>query len=885
MSNENDNENEPMSNENDNENEPTASENEPKPQNYTPPKSHLENLYENWFLDYASYVILERAVPSLEDGLKPVQRRILHSMNEIDDGRYHKVANIIGHTMQYHPHGDAAINDALVNIGQKTLLVDPQGNWGDTRTGDPAAAARYIEARLTPFAKEVMFNSHVTSWQVSYDGRRKEPITLPVKFPLLLAQGVEGIAVGLATKIMPHNFNELLDASCDILRGKEVQIFPDFPHGGKADFSNYNGGEKGGKIRVRADIDVVDQKTLAIRSIPYGTTTSSLIDSIVKANDNGKIKIKKIIDNTARELEILVELPSGITPQIMVDALYAFTNCEVSISPNCCIIYEDKPLFLKVEDLLEKSTHHTVQILKKELEVSLAELQNKWHFASLEKFFIEKKIYRKIEECETWEEVLSCIKEALQPFSDQLHKPITNDDIVKLTEIKIKRISKFNHLKAEEQIRNLETEIDKIERNLCNLKNYAIRYFQSLKKKYGTGRERKTIMQSFTTIEAAQVAVANQKLYVNRKDGFLGSALKKDEFVCECSDIDDIIVFLKSGIFKVVRITDKVFVGKDIIHIDVWKKNDERRVYNMVYRDGTGGRILAKRFNVTAITRDKEYDLTKGTKGSRVLYFTVNPNGETETVTLHLHPKATARNKVIDFEFEELAVKGRSANGNLVTKYPVTRVTQKSQGKSTFGPTKLWFDEPIGQINNEERGDFLGEFLAEDLLLIFYNNGCMELSPYQLDFQYKDVYLIEKFNPENPITVIHHDGNKKQIFVKRFELDMDQSGKMLQITTTHSESRLLHIFTQPHPYVQVSYMRKRPRKLVDEIIDLVEFIAIKGWKATGNRLSTQQLLKIQPLEEEQAKELIAKEEKEKREEEQKEKDKDNKESDEQMAMF
>ncbi|WP_372367649.1 DNA gyrase/topoisomerase IV subunit A [Candidatus Uabimicrobium sp. HlEnr_7] len=876
------NENEPINNEPIS-NEPISNEpinNEPT----NPPKSHLENLYENWFLDYASYVILERAVPSLEDGLKPVQRRILHSMNEIDDGRYHKVANIIGHTMQYHPHGDAAIGDALVGIGQKSLLVDPQGNWGDTRTGDPAAAARYIEARLTPFAKEIMFNPHVTKWQMSYDGRRKEPINLPVKFPLLLAQGVEGIAVGLATKIMPHNFNELLDASCDILRGKPVAIFPDFPHGGKADFSNYNNGQKGGKIRVRADIDIVDQKTLAIRSIPYGTTTSTLIDSIVKANDKGKIKIKKIIDNTAKELEIIVELPSGIPPQTMMDALYAFTNCEISISPNCCIIYDETPLFLGVEELLEKSTHHTTQVLKLELQVALGELQNKWHFASLEKFFIEEKIYRKIEECETWPEVISCIKDALEPFAKKLHKAITNDDVTKLTEIKIKRISKFNHRKAEEQISNLEEEIAKIERNLRNLTNYVIRYFQSLKKKHGKNFLRKTKIENFTTIEAAQVAVANQKLYVNRKDGFMGYSLKKDELVCECSDIDDIIIFLKSGICKVVKIADKVFVGKDILHIDVWKKNDERRVYNLIYRDGTGGRILAKRFNVKAITRDKEYDLTKGTKGSRILYFTANPNGETEIVTLHLHPKATARNKIIDFDFSELLVKGRSAQGNLVTKYPINRVTQKSQGKSTFGPTKIWLDEAIGQINNEERGKFLGEFDAEDLLLIFYKNGCLELTPYQLEYQYKDVHSIEKFNKQHPITVIHHDGNKKQVYVKRFELDNTLTGKMLQITTAHSESRLLHIFTEEKPHVQVSYLRKRPRKLVDEIIDLKEFIDIKGWKATGNRLSAQQLLKIQPLEVEKAKELLEKQAQENEEQQPKENEGEDP-SNEQMAMF
>jgi topoisomerase-4 subunit A len=666
----------------------------------------LSGMYKDYFLDYASYVILERAVPAVVDGLKPVQRRILHAMKEMDDGRYHKVANVIGQTMQYHPHGDAAIGGALVNLGQKDLLIDCQGNWGDNRTGDSAAAPRYIEARLTKFALEVAFNAQTTEWQVTYDGRKNEPINLPMKFPLLLSQGAEGIAVGLSTKILPHNFIELIKASIKILEDKTFKIYPDFQNGGSIDVSNYNDGKRGGKVRVRALIEQVDKKTLAVRELPYGVTTANLIDSIIKANEKGKIKIKKVVDNTAKDVEVLIELAPGISPNVTMDALYAFSNCEVSISPNACVIIDDKPHFLSVSEMLITCTENTKLLLKLELEIKKAELEEKWHFASLEKIFIEKRVYREIEECETWEAVIETIDHELQKYiatpkdkasktDKRLHlmRDITVEDITRLTEIKIKRISKFNSFKADEIIAKIEEDLELVKHDLAHLTEFAIAYFENLLRKYGKGKERKTKIAAFDTIQATQVVANNAKLYLNRKEGFVGFGLKKDEFISDCSDIDDIIAFRKDGVFKVVRNADKVFIGKDILHAAVWKKGDERTTYNLIYIDAKSGRAMAKRFNVTAITRDKDYDLTKGAKGSKILYFTANPNGESEVVNIQLSQGCKAKKKIFDFDFGEIAIKGRSSQGNIVTKYPVRKITQLEVGKSTLGAQKVWMDE------------------------------------------------------------------------------------------------------------------------------------------------------------------------------------------------
>ncbi len=800
---------------------------------------HVPGLYKDWFLDYASYVIMERAVPALFDGLKPVQRRILHSMKRMDDGRYHKVANIIGHTMQFHPHGDAAIGDALVNMGQKELMIDTQGNWGDVRTGDSAAAPRYIEARLSKFALEVAFNADTTEWQLSYDGRQKEPVHLPVKFPLVLAQGAEGIAVGLATKIMPHNFIELCEASIDVLRGKDIDIVPDFPTGGLADFSNYNGGQRGGRIRLRAQIDTVDRKTLAIRSVPYGVTSTSLIDSIIKANDNGKIKIKKVVDNTAKDVEILIDLPSGVSPDVTIDALYAFTDCEVSISPNCCVIVEDKPVFMSVNELLRQSTEHTVFLLKWELEIKKADLEERLFFSSLEKIFIENRIYRDIEECETWEAVLQTIDKGLEPFKPQLLREVTEEDIIRLTEIKIKRISKYNSFKADELIRSLEDDIAEVKHNLAHLTDYAVRYFETLIKKYGKGRERKTQIRLFDQIAVTRVAAANQKLYVNRKDGFIGYGLKKDEFVCECSDIDDIIVFTKDGKFRVTRISDKTFVGKDIIHAAVWKKGDQRTVYNMIYYDAKSGRNFAKRFAVTSITRDKAYDLTRGEKGSKVLYFTANPNSESEVVTVYLSPSCRARKKVFDFDFGELEIKGRGAQGNTVTKWPIRRVVQREVGASTLGGVDIWFDEATGRLNTEGRGKLLGNFDNGMLILAIYNDGTYELTNYDLTNRYDigKLMLIEKFNSEKVISAVYFDGIKKNFFVKRFKIETETTGKSFKFITDHKNSGLLVVTTRDNPVVDIEYLKGRAKEKISEQAALNDLIEIKGWKARGNRLS------------------------------------------------
>jgi len=735
----------------------------------------LNGMYETYFLDYASYVILERAVPSIVDGLKPVQRRILYSLKEKDDGRYHKVANIIGHTMQYHPHGDAAIGDALVNLGQKDLLIDPQGNWGDYRTGDRAAAPRYIEARLTKFALEVAFNGQTTDWQMSYDGRNKEPIDLPMKFPLVLAQGVEGIAVGLSTKIMPHNFIELIKASIKILEGKSYKIYPDFPMGGFVDVREYNKGKRGGRIKVRAKIESLDKKTLIITELPYGVTTENLIDSIIKANDKGKIKIKKVIDNTAADVEILVELASGISPDVTMDALYAFTNCEVSISPNACVIVDKKPHFLTVNEILEISTQNTKDLLQRELEIKLGELQEKWHFSSLEKVFIENRIYRDIEECETWEAVIAAIQKGLKKYvatpSDNkgksenrlmLKRDITEEDIVRLTEIKIKRISKYNSFKADELMTKIEADIAQIEHDLAHLTEFAVAYFQRLLEKFGKGRERKTEITTFETIKRTMVIANNTKLYVNRKDGFVGQGLKKDEFVAECSDLDNIIAFRKDGKMMVTKISDKTFVGKNIIHVAVWKKNDERTTYNMIYVDAGTGKSYAKRFNIKSITRDKEYDLTKGVKGSRVHYFTCSPNGESELVKVTLSPTSTARKKIFEFDFSDLAIKGRGSQGNTMTKYPVRNVTLLEVGKSTLGAQSWWLDDTTGRINKEERGVYLGDFDTGDNIIMLFKNGSYEIcepDPTR-KFDPDTVKIAKKYDPDVIVTAIYYDGEK-----------------------------------------------------------------------------------------------------------------------------
>ncbi len=800
---------------------------------------HVQDLYKNWFLDYASYVILERAVPALYDGLKPVQRRILHAMKRMDDGRYHKVANIIGHTMQFHPHGDAAIGDALVNLGQKELLIDTQGNWGDIRTGDSAAAPRYIEARLSKFALEVAFNPDTTEWQLSYDGRQKEPVHLPMKFPLVLAQGAEGIAVGLSTKILPHNFNELIDATIQILKGKESQIFPDFPTGGYIDVTNYNDGKRGGRVRVRAKIEIVDRQTLIIRNVPYGSTTSSLIDSIIKANDNGKIKIKHVVDNTAEEVEILIELAPGVSPNVTIDALYAFTDCEISISPNCCVIYEDRPRFMSVTDLLKASTEHTVDLLRRELEIKKADLSEKLFFSSLEKIFIENRIYRDIEECETWESVIETIDKGLEPFKKQLLREVTEEDIIKLTEIKIKRISKYNSFKADELIRQLREEIEQVDFHLAHLTEYAINYFAKLKGKYGKGRERKTEIRAFDEIQVSQVAAANQKLYVNRKEGFIGYALKKDEFVSDCSDIDDIIVFRKDGKFLVTRISDKAFVGKDIIHVAVWKKNDIRMTYNMIYFDSKSGKSYAKRFNVTSITRDREYDLTRGGKDSKVLYFSANPNSESEIVTIMLSHGCKARKKKFDFDFGTIAVKGRGAQGNMVTRWPVRRVVQKEVGESTLGGIDIWYDPMIGRLNFEKRGNYLGKFDNGDLILVITKDGNYELTSYELTNRYDPdaVLIIEKFDPETVISAVHYDGENKNFYVKRFKISTQTPGKPFSFISPAKGSRLVVTSTKPDPVIEVEYLKGRPKKEYSEKIKLNELVDVKGWKARGNRLS------------------------------------------------
>jgi|ERR1043165_9234888 topoisomerase-4 subunit A len=803
---------------------------------------HVDGMFQNWFLDYASYVILERAVPAIEDGLKPVQRRILHALNEMDDGRFNKVANVIGQSMQYHPHGDASIGDALVNMGQKELLFDTQGNWGDVRTGDSAAAPRYIEVRLSKFAKEVAFNDKTTEWQLSYDGRKKEPVNLPMKFPLLLSQGADGIAVGLSTKVLPHNFIELCEASIKHLEGKNFRLLPDFLTGGFVDVSEYNKGERGGKVKVRAKIEVVDKKTLAIREIPFGTTTESLIESILRANEKGKIKIKKVTDNTAKDVEIQIDLVPGADPDVTIDALYAFTDCQNSISTNACVIVDNKPMFLSVNEILQISTERTKDLLKKELQIWQAELNEKWHFSSLEKIFIEKRIYRNIEEAETWEEVISTIDKGLKPYKKLFRREITTEDITRLTEIKIKRISKFDSFKADEEIKGIEKDLKQVAHDLKHLTEYAVNYFQELIRKYGKGRERRTEIKGFEEIEVKQVAATNARLYVNREEGFFGTGLRKDEFVCECSDLDDIIAFTRGGKMMVSRIGDKKFVGKDILHIAVWKKNDERTAYNMMYYDGGSKRAFAKRFNVTGVTRDKEYDLTQDQAGTKVLYFTANQNSESETVKVQLHPNSTARIKEFEFDFGTIEIKGRGSVGNIVTKFPVRKVEQLERGQSSIGGVKIWLDEKFGRLVAEEKDKtkYLGEFNTGDQIIVAYKDGNVELTNFELTNKYEmdEILSVEKFDPERIYSAVYYDGNSKEFYVKRFKVEL-KTEKLKSSIVTDSPKSTLYIFSgRDEVTVKFNVVKGKGKDKVEETAKLHQLIDVKGWKALGNRLTT-----------------------------------------------
>ncbi len=812
---------------------------------------HLSGMYENWFLDYASYVILERAVPDLKDGLKPVQRRILHAMKNLDDGRYNKVANIIGHTMQYHPHGDASIGDALVQLGQKDLLIDMQGNWGNVLTGDSAAAPRYIEARLSKFASEVVFNPKTTSWKASYDGRNKEPVVLPVKFPLLLAQGVEGIAVGLASKILPHNFIELINASINILKEKEFELYPDFPTGGYTDVSKYNDGLRGGRIRVRAKISQVNNKTLAINEIPFGTTTSSLIDSIVSANEKGKIKIKKIDDNTAENVEIIIQLAPNVSPDQTIDALYAFTNCEVSISPNSCIIDNGKPRFIGVKEILRTSTENTVALLKKELEIRKQELLEQWHFSSLEKIFIEKRIYRKIEECETWEAVIETIDKGLKPYKKLFQRVITEDDIVRLTEIKIKRISKFNSFKADEIIEGIELEIDEVNNHLEHLIDYSINYFRQIKKKYSKGKERKTEIRNFDTIEATRVAAASQKLYVNREEGFAGTSLRKNEFIGDCSDIDDIIVFRADGTFIVTKVVSKTFVGKNVLHIAVYKKNDDRTIYNLIFRDGLRGPVRVKRFAATSVMRDKEYNITKGTQGSKILYFTCNPNGEAEVVKITLKPKAKLKKLSFEFDFSDLAIKGKGSQGNILSKHGVKTIVKREEGVSTLGALDIWYDETVKRLNTDERGAYLGAFKSDEKLLTLQKSGNYKLMNYDLSNHFaEDMILIEKFNPKKVFSVIYFEVTAEMFYLKRFQAETENNiNKKIELIGDNPGNYMLSYSLDWLPQVKVLFdATKNNKEIPDLIINVEEFIGIKSPKAKGKRITAKAIKKIEFIE-------------------------------------
>jgi topoisomerase-4 subunit A len=807
----------------------------------------VTGMYKDWFLDYASYVILERAVPAIEDGFKPVQRRIMHSMKDLDDGRYNKVANIVGHTMQYHPHGDASIADAMVQIGQKDLLIDTQGNWGNILTGDRAAASRYIEARLSKFALDVVYNPKITEWQASYDGRRKEPVNLPVMFPLLLAQGGEGIAVGLSTKILPHNFIELIEASVKHLKGKRFTILPDFPTAGIADFTNYNDGLRGGRVRVRARISQRDKNTLVITEIPFGTTTSTLIDSILKANEKGKIKIKKIEDNTAAEVEIVIHLPSGLSPDKTIDALYAFTSCETSISPLGCVIEDNKPYFVGVTEMLRRSTDNTVQLLKSELEIKLGEFEEQWHFASLERIFIEKRIYRDIEDEETWEGVINAIDKGLQPHIKHLKRPITVDDITRLTEIRIKRISKFDIDKAQQKIDALEDQIAEVKHHLANLIDYAIAYFQRLKKDYGEGKERKTEIRVFDDVDATKVVIRNTKLYVNREEGFIGTSLKRDEYVCDCSDIDDIIVFTNDGKMMVTKVDAKTFVGKNIIHVAVFKKKDKRTIYNMIYRDGKGGPSYVKRFAVTSITRDRVYDLTNEAKGSILWYFSANPNGEAEIVTIMLRQVGSIKKLKWDLDFSDVLIKGRASKGNLVTKYAIKRVELKEKGVSTLKPRKIWFDDTVQRLNVDNRGELIGEFRGEDRLLIITQSGNVKTIIPELTTHFdSDMIILEKWIPKKPISAIYYDGEKERYYVKRFLIEHE--GKEESFISDHANSQLEIVSTDWRPMVDVEFTKERGKDRKPNMeVNLEEFISVKGINALGNQLTKDKINQISLL--------------------------------------
>ncbi|SEH95426.1 topoisomerase-4 subunit A [Paenimyroides aquimaris] len=807
----------------------------------------VSGMYEEWFLDYASYVILERAVPAIEDGFKPVQRRIMHSMKELDDGRYNKVANIVGHTMQYHPHGDASIGDAMVQIGQKDILIDTQGNWGNILTGDEAAASRYIEARLSKFALDVLYSSKITPWQLSYDGRRNEPINLPVKFPLLLAQGGEGIAVGLSTKILPHNFNELIDASIKILKGKSFIIYPDFPTAGIADVSNYNDGARGGRVRVRARISQLDKNTLVVKEIPFSTTTTTLIDSILKANEKGKIKIKKVEDNTSSDVEILIHLPPGVSPDKTIDALYAFTSCEVSIAPLGCVIQNNKPLFTGVSNMLKHSTERTVDLLKQELIIELGELEEQWHFASLERIFIENRIYRRIEEEETWEGVISAIDEGLKPFTAHLKRAVTTDDIVRLTEIRIKRISRFDLDKAQEKLDALECEIEQVKYHIEHIIDFTISFFTTLKEKYGKGRERKTELRSFDNIEATKVILRNQKLYVNKEEGFIGTALRKDQYVGDCSDIDDVIVFLRDGSMIVSKIEEKKFIGKDIIHAAVFNKNDKRTIYNMIYRDGKAGASYVKRFNVSGVTRDKIYNLTQEKPGSQILYFSNNPNGEAEVVTILLRQLSNVKKLKFDLDFADLLIKGRSSKGNLVTKYPIKKIELKEKGISTLRPRKIWFDDTVNRLNVDGRGELLGEFKPEDRLLIINQSGKLKTIIPELSTHFEDdIIVLEKWIPEKPISAIYFDPEKDKYYVKRFLVESVNKEELF--ISEHPYSKLEIVSTDYRPMAEVLFAKVKGVEKEPLIVNFEEFISVKGIKAQGNQLTSDKIKMINLLE-------------------------------------
>ncbi|WP_339652374.1 DNA gyrase/topoisomerase IV subunit A [uncultured Maribacter sp.] len=809
--------------------------------------TRVSGMYKDWFLDYASYVILERAVPAIEDGFKPVQRRIMHSLKELDDGRYNKVANVVGHTMQYHPHGDASIADAMVQIGQKDLLIDTQGNWGNILTGDRAAASRYIEARLSKFALEVVFSPKITEWQSSYDGRKKEPVNLPVKFPLLLAQGAEGIAVGLSTKVLSHNFIELIDASIKHLKGQRFKIYPDFPTAGIIDVTNYNDGLRGGKIRVRAKIAQIDKNTLIINEIPYGTNTGSLIDSILKANDKGKIKIKKIEDNTAADVEILIHLPSGISPDKTIDALYAFTACESSISPLGCIIEDNKPLFIGVTEMLKRSTDSTVELLKMELEIQLSELEEQWHFASLERIFIENRIYRDIEDEETWEGVINAIDKGLAPFTKHLKRAVTEEDITRLTEIRIKRISKFDLDKAQQYLESLQERIAEVKNHLANLIEFAINYFKNLKETYGKDRGRLTEIRVFDDIEATKVAIRNTKLYVNRDEGFVGTSLKKDEYVTDCSDIDDIIVITNEGKMMVSKVDSKIFVGKGIIHVAVFKKKDKRTTYNLVYKDGKGGPAYIKRFNITSITRDRIYDLTTGKPGSQVLYFSANPNGEAEVITVLLRQVGSIKKLKWDIDFSDVLIKGRASKGNIVTKYSVKRIELKEKGVSTLKPRKIWFDDVVRRLNVDGRGELLGEFKGDDLLLVINQKGVAKtFLPVLTSHFDDDMIVLEKWIPEKPISVIYWEGEKERFYVKRFLIENENKEDLF--ISEHSKSYLELVSTDWRPLVEIEFPKPRGKDAKEnEFVDLESFISIKGIKALGNQFITEKVKNINLL--------------------------------------